>query len=249
MYVHIANIALTLALSSFTVFMLYDSIQSQYVMSFTLKPGPAQYAPSSWQSTSAFQPMQGPLTNAQFPDQSGGPTDFPTIEGGEFEVPPSEDQSRNEEESGAQLNQKCNELEIKNATASGFESDPTDYHPPSDAIDGDSSTWWSNNGKDPWLEIDLGEPHSICSVSIEWNKGDKREYSFEIDVSEDGNSYEKVFEGSNNKGSSEEETYQLDDQKNGRYIKMIITDTTSKDGWTSIQEINAIGQSSLQFLD
>jgi F5/8 type C domain len=227
--------------------MLYDLIQSQNVISFMLTPGSSYDAQSSWQFTSAFQPIQGPLTNVQFPEQSGGSAEFPPIEGGEFEVAPSEDQNGDEEKSEEQSSGQCNELGIINVSASGFESDPTDYHPPSDAIDGDSSTWWSNNGQDPWLEIDLGESHSICSVAIEWNKGDKREFSFEIEVSEDGNSYEKVFEGKN-KGTLEEENYQFDDQTSGQHIKLTITDTSSKDGWTSIQEINALGQPNSQFL-
>ena len=247
-----------LALPSFALFMHYGSIQTQNDMSFTLTDRLGYDAQPSWQSTSAFQRIPGPLTNVQFPGQSGGSTEFPPIEGGEFEAPrgeggefevtpPSGDQNGDEEKSEEQLSGECNELPIMNASASGFESDPADFHPPSDAIDGDSSTWWSNNGQDPWLQIDLGQSHSICSVSVEWNKGDKREFSFEIEVSEDGNSYEKVFEG-NNKGTFEEEDYQFDDQTSGQYIKLTITDTSSKDGWTSIQEINALGQPKSQFL-
>jgi hypothetical protein len=38
----------------------------------------------------------------------------------------------------------------------------------------------------------------ICGLSVEWNKGDTREYSFEIEVSSDGNNFEKVFQGSTN---------------------------------------------------
>jgi hypothetical protein len=248
-----------LALASFALFIYYGSIQGQNVTSFMLTSGPTYDVQSSLQSTSAFQPLLGPYTNVQFPGQSGGSTEFPPIEGGEFEtprgeggefeIPPNEAQNGGVEKFEEQPSGECNELALKNASASGFESDPADYHPPSDAIDGDSSTWWSNNGKDPWLQIDLGQSHSICSVSIEWNKGDKREYSFDIELSEDGNNYEKVFEGNNNKGSSGKETYEFDDQTNGRYIKLIITGTSSKNGWISIQEINAKGQSSLQFVD
>ena len=66
-------------------------------------------------------------------------------------------------------------------------------------------------------------------------------YYFEVEVSKDGNSYDKVFEGNNNKGSAEQEIYQFDVKESGRYIKLSITDTSSKDGWTSIQEIGAFG--------
>src|SRR4029078_12691521 len=76
--------------------------------------------------------------------------------------------------------------------------------------------------------------------SVQWNKGDERKYSFEISVSEDGNNFEKVFEGSNKKGSTEQEIYPFED-KNGKFVKLTITSTSSKDGWASIQEINWFG--------
>jgi F5/8 type C domain len=104
--------------------------------------------------------------------------------------------------------------------------------------------WISNIsfiGINPWVQIDLGKPESICGVSVEWNKGDKRDYSFKIAASEDGNNYEKVFEGNNKKGSSGLETYPFEKDINGQYVKLTITSTSSKDGWASIQEINALG--------
>ena len=132
-------------------------------------------------------------------------------------------------------------MDIENVTASGFESDPSDYHPPGDAIDGDLTTWWSHNGNDPWIEISLVEPNPVCGVAVTWNKGDERDYSFEIGISEDGNNFEKVFEGTNDNESTEQEIYPFDQEVNGKYIKLTITDTSSNDGWTSIQEIDALG--------
>jgi hypothetical protein len=143
--------------------------------------------------------------------------------------------------SGEEINPECVDLHIENITASGFESDPSDYHPPSDAIDGDSSTWWSDNGNNPSVVIELGQAQTICGISVEWNKGDERKYSFEIEVSEDGNDYEKVFEGANKKGSSEQEIYPFERETNGQFIKLTITDTSSQDGWVSIKEINLLG--------
>jgi hypothetical protein len=139
------------------------------------------------------------------------------------------------------LNPNCTELEIENVTASGFESDPSDYHPPADAIDGDLTTWWSNNGNDPWIEISLVESNPICGLAVTWNKGDERDYSFEVDISEDGNNFEKVFEGTNDNESTEQEIYPFNQEVNGKYIRLTITDTSSNDGWTSIQEIDALG--------
>jgi hypothetical protein len=160
------------------------------------------------------------------------PTDEQSAGGG---IPPTDEQS-----GGGEMDSRCIELKIENITANGFETDPSDYHPPTEAIDGSSSTWWSYNGKNPWVEISLHEPQSICGLSVQWNKGDERKYSFEISVSEDGNNFEKVFEGSNKKGSTEQEIYPFEG-KNGKFVKLTITSTSSKDGWASIQEINAFG--------
>ena len=140
-----------------------------------------------------------------------------------------------------EINPACTILNIENVTANGFETDPSDYHPPSDAIDGNSSSWWSNNGENPWLEILLSESHTICGVSVEWNKGDQRDYSFEIQVSEDGNNYQKIFEGTNKQGSSDPESYSFEEEHSGKHIKLTITSTSSEDGWVSIKEISALG--------
>ena len=178
-------------------------------------------------------------------EQNGGgippgglpPTDEQNGGGG---IPPGGLPPTDEQSGVGEMDSRCIELKIENITANGFETDPSDYHPPTEAIDGSSSTWWSYNGKNPWIEISLHEPQSICGLSVQWNKGDERKYSFEISVSEDGNNFEKVFEGSNKKGSTEQEIYPFEG-KNGKFVKLTITSTSSKDGWASIQEINVFG--------
>jgi len=199
-----------------------------------------------------FTPPQGvPLgefPQQPFPDQgsSGGDQPFPDQGFSGADFPPENNQSQGESpsennQSANNMNPECDDLTIENVTASGFESDPSDYHPPADAIDGDSSTWWSNNGNDPWLEIDLGEVQNICGVTVQWNKGDTREYSFAIEVSGNGNDYQKVFEGKNNEGSSEPETHAFEEEVNGQFIRLTTTDTSSGDGWVSIQELGVLG--------
>jgi hypothetical protein len=87
----------------------------------------------------------GGIPGGGFPpgdEQTGGggfpPGDEQTGGGG---FPPGDEQT-----GGGEMNPQCIELKIENITANGFENDPSDYHPPSDAIDGSSSTWWSYNG-------------------------------------------------------------------------------------------------------
>ena len=136
---------------------------------------------------------------------------------------------------------KCTQQIIKNLRASGFETDPVDFHPPFDAIDGDSMTWWSNKDENSWLQLELGQHFVICGLNIQWNKGDAREYEFEIGVSETGADFKKVFEGANKKGSSVAESYSFD-PVNGRYVELTITGTSSDAGWVSIKEISILGR-------
>jgi hypothetical protein len=151
-------------------------------------------------------------------------------------IPPRDEQAGTHKK-----NQQCTDLKIDNITANGFETDPNDYHPPSDAIDGSSSTWWSYNGKNPWVEIRLSNPEILCGVSVQWHKGDQRKYSFEIGVSEDGNKYEEAFEGANKKGTSMKEIYPFGEGVDGKFVRLTITNTSSKDGWASIQDISVLG--------
>ena len=72
------------------------------------------------------------------------------------------------------------------------------------------------------------------------NKGDTREYSFEIGVSGEGNNFEKVFQGSNKVGSLSLETYPIE-KIEGKYIKLTTTGTSSDAGWVSIKEMKATG--------
>jgi hypothetical protein len=135
----------------------------------------------------------------------------------------------------------CERVEIMNITANSFENDTADYHPARDAIDGNSSTWWSNQGENSWLKIDLGRDNSLCEVQVEWNKGDERKYTFEISASKDGNDFAKVLDGTNKQGSTDVESYKIDDG-GGRYITLTVTDSSSDKGWVSIKEISIIGR-------
>ncbi len=198
---------------------------NQFMPEGTFPSDPSQGFPGQGFPSEDFS--QRASSQGQFPSEDGDQT------GGQSSAD-------NQTETGT-INPNCTELDIENVTASGFESDPSDYHPPGDAIDGDLTTWWSNNGNDPWIQIYLAEPNPVCGVAVTWNKGDERHYSFQIEISDDGNNFEKVFEGANDNESTEQEIYPFDQEVNGKYIKLTIIDTSSNDGWTSIQEIDALG--------
>ncbi len=209
---------------------------NQFMPEGTFPSDPSQGFPGQGFPSEDFS--QRASSQGLFPSEDGDQTGGQSSEDGDQTG--GQSSADNQTETGT-INPNCTELDIENVTASGFESDPSDYHPPSDAIDGDLTTWWSNNGNDPWIQIYLAEPNPVCGVAVTWNKGDERHYSFQIEISDDGNNFEKVFEGANDNESTEQEIYPFDQEVNGKYIKLTIIDTSSNDGWTSIQEIDALG--------
>ena len=89
----------------------------------------------------------------------------------------------------AEAAQSCSNLSISGTKASGSES----TNPPAHAIDNDISTRWSNLGLPSWIQLDLGDQKTICSVTIAWHRGDERQNTFEISISNDGSSYKSIF--------------------------------------------------------
>src|SRR4051794_20669132 len=78
-------------------------------------------------------------------------------------------------------------LAIKSLAASG-----DDGNVPSNTIDGNLSTRWSDQGIGSWIRGALGEQNAtstttICYVDIAWYDGNQRSYNFEISVSNDTN--------------------------------------------------------------
>jgi hypothetical protein len=146
-------------------------------------------------------------------------------------------------ESSAPTKGPCRNVSIDKVSASGFEKDPKDYNPPEHAIDGDSSTWWSNKKVPSWLQVELAEPIQICSVDIAWNKGEERTYDFTLSISSDGQSFTDVYTGKSSGKSSLNETYNLGNSSGStKFLKISLTGSSSKAGWVGIKDLNVIGQ-------
>ena len=192
----------------------------------------------------SLPPEEGTNNEGSLPPEEGTNNEgsLPPEEGtnNEGSLPPEEG-TNNEGSLPPEGNLECNELNIRNITASGFETDPSDYHPPLDAIDKDSSTWWSNKDENSWLQIDLGEINTLCGLSVEWNKGEKRQYTFLIEVSKNGIDFEEVFKGTNKFGSSQPEVYPIEEMQ-GQHIRLAITGTSSEQGWVSVKEVKVSGR-------
>ncbi len=106
---------------------------------------------------------------------------------------------------------------------------------PSDVIDNNLNTRWSNLGSGSWIQLDLGSMKSICSVDVNWYRGDIRQNNFVISVSNDGITFTNKFSGTSNLGTTAEK-YSLPAGTEGRYVRITVNGNTENE-WASINEI------------
>ena len=138
----------------------------------------------------------------------------------------------------------CNQnLAISNNAvgASGSEVE----NPPSNVVDDNLGTRWSNLGIGSWIEIDLGAQKTICNVEIAWYNGNERQYNFVISVSNDGRTFSNVYEGTSSGKSTSSERYTFSELSTTRYLKITVNGNTDVDddekNWAAITEIDLNG--------
>ena len=129
----------------------------------------------------------------------------------------------------------CSKLTVNGITTSGADA----FHPPSHAIDENISTRWSNLGLGSWLQIDLGQEKNVCSVGINWHRGNERTNSFVISISKDGKEFTDVYSGKSDGASLTEQNYNFQ-PNTGRFIKVIVNGNT-QNNWVSISELKIYG--------
>ena len=133
----------------------------------------------------------------------------------------------------------CSKLSVNGITANG--ADP--LHPPSRAIDQNVNTRWSNLGLGSWIQLDLGQEKIICSVGINWHRGNERVNSFVISISNDGKTFTNVYSGKSDGTSLTEQNYNLQ-SKVGRFIRVMVSGNTQSN-WISISEFKIYGYKAL----
>jgi hypothetical protein len=139
--------------------------------------------------------------------------------------------------------QGCRVVSLLNATANGFETDPKDYNPPGDAIDGDMKTWWAYKGVPSWLQVELENTITVCGLEIAWNKGSERTYEFTIATSSDSSNFTEVFSGKSSGKNESFETYQINSSPTDvKFVKLSFSGSSSEKGWVSIKEVKIMGR-------
>jgi len=113
---------------------------------------------------------------------------------------------------------------------------------PKNAIDGvaSSSSRWSSKGIGKTITLDLGSESSVQALEIDWYSGDKRTAYFDIDTSDDNESWSTVLSGGISSGDdvSFEEIDVAD--TNARYVRLT-GGGNSNDAWNSIVEMRVLG--------
>ena len=130
---------------------------------------------------------------------------------------------------------ECSKLPVSGITASGSDS----LNPPSHAIDLNVNTRWSNLGLGSWIQIDLGQENVICSVGINWHRGNERVNTFGISISKDGKTFTNAYSGRSDGTSLAEQKYNLQSQT-GRFVRVMVNGNTQSN-WISISEFKIYG--------
>lgn len=113
-------------------------------------------------------------------------------------------------------------------------AEPQPENSAANTIDGDLSTRWSAEG-DQWIQYELRDLLTIRTVQIAWYSGDKRSTTFEIEVSQDGNTWQQVYAGQSSGTTSDFEAYSFPATP-AKYVRIVAHGNSSSD-WDSISEV------------
>ena len=125
----------------------------------------------------------------------------------------------------------CSNLPISAVTASG-----NDGNVPSNVLDNNLNTRWSNLGIGSWIRADLGSIQTICSVDIAWYSGNTRQNNFVIATSTDGTTFSNVLTTKSSGTTLNSEKYTIP-STNARYVRVTVNGNTVN-AWASITELD-----------
>jgi hypothetical protein len=111
---------------------------------------------------------------------------------------------------------------------------------PEKTIDNDLGTRWSTTsaGETKWLLYDFGKEVQVHSMAAAGYMGDTRAYNFEVEISDDGESFTQIRGMQNTSGTTLlPELFPLEDVKT-RYIRLMCYGySSSKSGWNGFSDI------------
>lgn len=114
--------------------------------------------------------------------------------------------------------------------------------PASAAVDGKLGTWWAGAGLGTSLTLDLGSAKQVKQVRIAFHAGDERAYNFEIQASNDGQSYTSAGWFQSTGTTRNFESFEV--TAPGRYLR-IVGSGNSVDRANAYREVQVFATSSL----
>lgn len=125
-------------------------------------------------------------------------------------------------------------LSISNANITASSSDANG---PTNANDGSLTTRWSADATSAaqWIRYNLGSCQKVTSLNLSWYNGDSRKYSFKLQTSVDGNSWNDVFSGTNSGTSAALKPYDISDVA-AKFVRVLSTGS-SVNKWVSLSEL------------
>lgn len=116
--------------------------------------------------------------------------------------------------------------------------EPQSENPASSLFDHNFDTRWSAEGYGQWVLLDIGNVQRIDDIAMSFYLGDKRSTKVTIAVSEDGISYEDVYNGLSCGTTDKIEFFPVGG-KDARFIKIGFNGNTAgaAESWNSVSEI------------
>ena len=100
-----------------------------------------------------------------------------------------------------------------------YSSDAQTGNPAEHVFDRDLSSRWASEVEGAHIVVDLGKPTKLGGSTFIFYDGDKRQYKFEVHVSNDNKNYTKVFAGESTGKATEYESVCFDAE--ARYVKFV----------------------------
>ncbi len=113
-------------------------------------------------------------------------------------------------------------------------------HDSKHAYDKNPETRWAAKGLKEWIQVDFDAKKRITGFKVQFHKSDSRQYTIDIEVSEDGPFWEKVVaDGKSTPGSNDYAVFKFAKPVTVQYLR-VINKGNSQNDWISITEMEPL---------
>jgi len=113
---------------------------------------------------------------------------------------------------------------------------------PGNSVDNSLATRWSANGDGQWLQLDLGQVHTVGYVRVAFFQGNTRQSRFDLQLSTDGSAWTNALTNVSSSGTStQEQTFDFADA-DARWVRYMGHGNTLN-SWNSLTEVSVFALS------